>query len=77
MSLHLPPVGLLRMFLQLLQATTTWAWLKMVAVSLQPPSLDVHEVGVGVGHQSLQFVTFLLGGEGRVKQVSVHLLRNM
>jgi hypothetical protein len=31
-SLHLPPVGLLRMFLQLLHATTVWAWLKMIAV---------------------------------------------
>ena len=36
-SLHLPPVGLLRMFLQLLQATMVWAWLKTTAVSLQPP----------------------------------------
>ena len=38
-SLHLPPVGLLRMFLQLLHATTVWAWLKTTAVSLQPPHL--------------------------------------
>ena len=36
-SLHLPPVGFDKMFLQLLQATTVWAWLKMTAVSLQPP----------------------------------------
>ena len=31
-SLHLPPVGLLRMFLQLLQARIVWAWLKTTAV---------------------------------------------
>ena len=31
-NLHFPPVGLLRMFLQLLQATTVWAWLKTTAV---------------------------------------------
>jgi len=38
-SLHFPPVGLLRIFLQLLQATTVWAWLKTTAVSLHPPHL--------------------------------------
>jgi hypothetical protein len=31
-SLHFPPVGLERMFLQLLQATMVWAWLKTTAV---------------------------------------------
>jgi hypothetical protein len=35
-NLHLPPVGLERMFLQLLHAITFWAWLKMTAVSLHP-----------------------------------------
>ena len=31
-SLHFPPVGFERIFLQLLQATTVCAWLKMTAV---------------------------------------------
>ena len=31
-SLHLPPDGLARMFLQLLQAMTDWAWLKTTEV---------------------------------------------
>ncbi len=31
-SLHLPPDGLARMFLQLLQAMTDWAWLKTIVV---------------------------------------------
>jgi hypothetical protein len=38
-SLHFPPVGFERMFLQLLQATIVCAWLKITAVSLQPPHL--------------------------------------
>ena len=38
-SLHLPPDGLARMFLQLLHAMTDWAWLKTTEVSLHPPHL--------------------------------------
>lgn len=35
--LHLPPVGLVRTFLQLLQAMTVWAWLKTTFDSEHPP----------------------------------------
>ena len=31
-SLHFPPEGLARMFLQLLHAMTDWAWLKTTEV---------------------------------------------
>jgi len=37
-------------------------------------AFDVHEVGVGGRHESLQFVALLLGLEGGVKEVSVHIL---
>ena len=35
-------------------------------------ALDVHEVGVGSGDQSSQFVLLLLGFEGGVEEVTVH-----
>ncbi len=37
-------------------------------------ALDVHEVGVGGGHQSFEFVALLFGLEGGVKEVSIHVL---
>jgi hypothetical protein len=37
-------------------------------------ALDVHEVTVGSRHQALEFVTLLLGLQGRVQQVAVHQL---
>ena len=36
-------------------------------------ALDVHEVGVGRGHEALEFVGLALLLEGWVKEVSVHL----
>ena len=36
-------------------------------------ALDVHEVGVGGGHESLQLVGLTFGFEGGVKEVSIHL----
>lgn len=35
-------------------------------------ALHVHEVGVGGGDESLQFVALLLGLEGGLEEVSVH-----
>ena len=35
-------------------------------------ALDVHEVGVGGGHESLDLVFLLFGVEGGVEQVTVH-----
>ena len=35
-------------------------------------ALDVHEVGVGGGHESLDLVFLLFGVEGWVEQVTVH-----
>ena len=37
-------------------------------------ALDVHEVGVGGGHESLQLVGLTFGFEGGVKEVSIHVL---
>lgn len=36
-------------------------------------ALDVHEVGVGSGHEALEFVGLTLLLEGGVEEVSVHL----
>ncbi len=37
-------------------------------------ALDVHEVGVGGGHQSFEFVVLLFSLESGVKEVSIHVL---
>lgn len=37
-------------------------------------ALDVHEVGVGSGHQSFEFVVLLFSLESGVKEVSIHVL---
>lgn len=37
-------------------------------------AFDVHEVGVGGGHEPFEFVAQLLGLEGGVEEVSVHVL---
>ena len=36
-------------------------------------ALDVHEIAVGGGHKSGEFVLLLLGLEGGVKKISIHL----
>ena len=37
-------------------------------------TLDVHEVGVGGGEETLEFVALSFSFEGWVKQISVHVL---
>ena len=39
-------------------------------------ALDVHEVGVGGGHQSFELVLLLFVLQGGVKDVSFHAFRN-
>lgn len=68
------------MFLQLLQATMVWAWLKMTAVSLQPPHLTSMKYELGAGTRRLSLwacLSVYRTGCNRSLSMCVELSKNM